>query len=57
MLMRVETEFRLLGYPALAILLFIGAVVGEPALVFSILFTDEKAGEGRARDPRSGPRR
>ncbi len=57
MLMRVETEFRLLGYPGLAILLFIGAVVGGIALVFSILLTDEKAGEGRARDPRAHPRR
>jgi ubiquinone biosynthesis protein len=52
MLMRVETEFTLLGYPGLAMILFIAAVAGGVALVVSIVRTDETS--GKARD-RKGP--
>ncbi len=43
MLMRVETPFKILGYPGLAILFFLIAAGGGVALVISILFTDEKS--------------
>lgn len=42
MLMRVETSWRILGYPGLAMLLFLGAAGGGLALLIDILFTDEK---------------
>jgi ubiquinone biosynthesis protein len=42
LLMRVETQFRLLGYPALAIMLFLGAVVGGMVLLFDILRHDRR---------------
>jgi ubiquinone biosynthesis protein len=41
LLMRVETNFTLLGYPGLAMILFIGAVAGGGAMVVSIVRTDE----------------
>jgi hypothetical protein len=51
LLMRVETSFRIFGYPGLAILLFLGAAIGGVGLVFSILLTDIRAkrirGHGR----------
>jgi ubiquinone biosynthesis protein len=40
LLMRVETPFRLFGYPGLAILLFLGAAAGGLALALSILVSD-----------------
>jgi predicted unusual protein kinase regulating ubiquinone biosynthesis (AarF/ABC1/UbiB family) len=40
MLMRVETSFRILGYPGLAILLFLAAAVLGLFLVITILLTD-----------------
>lgn len=43
LLMRVETSFRLLGYPGLAILLFLAAAIGGVGLVISILLTDIRA--------------
>ncbi|HEX2188615.1 MAG TPA: AarF/UbiB family protein [Longimicrobiaceae bacterium] len=43
LLMRVETTFRILGYPGLAILLFLAAVVGGLLLVFNIVLHDEHA--------------
>jgi ubiquinone biosynthesis protein len=43
MLMQVETTFRILGYPGLAMLLFLAAVVGGVLLVFNIVLHDEKA--------------
>jgi hypothetical protein len=46
MLMQVETEFTLLGYPGLAMILFIGAVVGGVGLVVNIVRTDERADHG-----------
>jgi len=42
MLMRIETSFRILGYPGFAILFFIAAAVGGIVLVINILFSDEK---------------
>jgi len=44
LLMRVETSFRILGYPGLAILLFLAAVVGGLLLVLNILLHDEHSG-------------
>ena len=41
MLMRVETTFRIWGYPGLAILLFLAAAGGGVALVINILFYDK----------------
>jgi predicted unusual protein kinase regulating ubiquinone biosynthesis (AarF/ABC1/UbiB family) len=40
MLMRVETSFRILGYPGFAMLLFTAAVVGGVLLLVSILLHD-----------------
>jgi ubiquinone biosynthesis protein len=42
MLMRVETSFRIFGYPGLAMILFLLAAAAGLMLVFSILFYDEK---------------
>lgn len=41
MLMRVDTSFRIWGYPGLAIILFLAAVGGGLALVVNILFYDK----------------
>lgn len=49
MLMRVDTTFRIWGYPGLAMILFILAAAAGLMLVFSILFYDEKR---RKRDKR-----
>ena len=43
MLMRVETTFRILGYPGLPMLFFIIAAGGGIALAINIVLTDEKA--------------
>jgi ubiquinone biosynthesis protein len=40
LLMGVDTDFRLLGYPGLAILLFLGAAACGVVLVFTILLND-----------------
>jgi ubiquinone biosynthesis protein len=50
LLMRVETSFRLFGYPGLAILLFLAAAAGGAALAVSILASDIR---GRRRPPRA----
>jgi ubiquinone biosynthesis protein len=42
MLMQVDTDFRILGYPGLAILLFMGAVIGGILLLYEILRHDRK---------------
>ena len=42
LMMRVETSFRILGYPAIAIAFFLLAAGGALVLVFNILFYDEK---------------
>ena len=49
LLMRVETSFRIWGYPGLAMILFILAAAAGGALIFSIVFYDEKR---RKRDKR-----
>jgi ubiquinone biosynthesis protein len=41
LLMRVDTPFKLFGYPALAILLFLLAAAGGCVLIYHILFHDE----------------
>ena len=43
MLMNVPTDFRILGYPGLAIIFFLAAAAGGIMLVLNILFYDEKA--------------
>jgi len=42
MLMRVETSFRILGYPGLAILFFLAAAGGGVALMLNILLSDRR---------------
>jgi predicted unusual protein kinase regulating ubiquinone biosynthesis (AarF/ABC1/UbiB family) len=42
LLMRVETSFRLFGYPGLAILCFLGASIGAVMLVIAILRSDRQ---------------
>jgi len=42
MLMRVETTFRIFGYPGLAMIFFLMAAAAGLLLVFNILFYDEK---------------
>jgi ubiquinone biosynthesis protein len=41
MLMRIETTFRIFGYPGFAIVFFLAAALGGIALVINILFSDE----------------
>lgn len=43
MLMRVETSFRILGYPGLAMIFFLLAAAAGLLLAINILFYDEKA--------------
>ncbi|HKB67050.1 MAG TPA: AarF/UbiB family protein [Pyrinomonadaceae bacterium] len=43
MLMRVETSFKILGYPGFAILFFLLAAIAGIALVVTIIMTDVKA--------------
>ena len=42
MLMRVETSFRIFGYPGLAMIFFLLAAAAGMLLAFNILFYDEK---------------
>jgi predicted unusual protein kinase regulating ubiquinone biosynthesis (AarF/ABC1/UbiB family) len=42
LLMRIETSFRVLGYPGVAILLFLGAAAASLALVVDIIYYDDK---------------
>ncbi|MCC6143526.1 MAG: hypothetical protein IT368_06940 [Candidatus Hydrogenedentes bacterium] len=41
-LMRVQTDFTIMGYPGLAMLLFLTAFAGGIVLMASILLSDEK---------------
>ncbi|HZH33464.1 MAG TPA: AarF/UbiB family protein, partial [Pyrinomonadaceae bacterium] len=50
LLMRVETSFRILGYPGLPMLFFIGAAAGGVALIISILLNDQKASKNTKSD-------
>jgi ubiquinone biosynthesis protein len=49
LLMRVETSFRVFGYPGLAILCFLAAAAGGAGLVFNILWADHKHRQRTAR--------
>ncbi|HEY0150826.1 MAG TPA: AarF/UbiB family protein [Longimicrobium sp.] len=49
MMMRVDTPFRIMGYPGLAILLFLAAAVMGLFLVITILMTDVRGESGRRR--------
>jgi hypothetical protein len=51
MLMSVDTDFTVFGYPGLAMVLFLAAVAGGVAMVVSILRHDETA-ENRRRTRR-----
>jgi len=42
LLMRVETSFRIWGYPGFAMILFVLAAAAGAMLIFSIVFYDEK---------------
>jgi predicted unusual protein kinase regulating ubiquinone biosynthesis (AarF/ABC1/UbiB family) len=46
LLMRVETSWRIWGYPGLAMILFLLAAAAGALLIFSILFYDEKRRKG-----------
>ncbi|MGQ0561035.1 MAG: ABC1 kinase family protein, partial [Gemmatimonadota bacterium] len=50
MLMRVDTAWRILGYPALAMLFFLAAAAGGLVLVFHILFRDEHKNPNHRRE-------
>jgi hypothetical protein len=43
MLMSVPTDFRILGYPGLAIIFFLSAASGGVVLIVNMLFYDERA--------------
>jgi predicted unusual protein kinase regulating ubiquinone biosynthesis (AarF/ABC1/UbiB family) len=47
MLMRVETRFRIFGYPGLAMLLFLAAAIGGILLVLNIVLHDERRAHRR----------
>ncbi len=49
LLMRVETTFRLFGYPGLAIVCYLAAAAGGLALVGNILWADHKHRQRTAR--------
>jgi predicted unusual protein kinase regulating ubiquinone biosynthesis (AarF/ABC1/UbiB family) len=42
MLMRIESSFKILGYPGIAMVFFLAAAIGGIALVINILFSDEQ---------------
>ncbi|MGH9880199.1 MAG: ABC1 kinase family protein, partial [Pyrinomonadaceae bacterium] len=45
MLMRVETSFRILGYPGFPLIFFLLAAIAGIGLVLSIVFYDVKPGD------------
>ena len=49
LLMRIDTSFRILGYPGIAILFFLGAGIGAIILVSNILMNDLRAEKQRLR--------
>jgi ubiquinone biosynthesis protein len=60
LLMRIQTTFRLFGYPGFAILFFLGAAAGAVLLVANILANDLRAVKDRlwsAAKPPDAPRR
>jgi ubiquinone biosynthesis protein len=54
MLMQVDTDFEILGYPGLAIIFFLTAAAGGVALMADILLHDEKSDKEIARRRRKG---
>lgn len=52
LMMHVKTSFTLFGYPGIAIIFFIIAVVGGAVLAFSILFHDERSRKKSKTPPR-----
>jgi hypothetical protein len=44
MLMRVDTSFRILGYPGLAMLFFLAAAIGAAWMAVGILRHDQSGG-------------
>ena len=55
LMMQVQTKFRILEYPGLAILLFLGAAAASVILILDILYYDEKR-RTRARGTGEAPR-
>ena len=51
MMMRVDTDMRLFGYPAIALLLFLGAAGLGAGLVWSMLWGDRRIAHREERDP------
>jgi predicted unusual protein kinase regulating ubiquinone biosynthesis (AarF/ABC1/UbiB family) len=51
MLMQVDTEFRVLGYPGFAILLFLAAAIGGVILILDVAVTDRAAKGKHGREP------
>jgi predicted unusual protein kinase regulating ubiquinone biosynthesis (AarF/ABC1/UbiB family) len=49
MLMRVETSFRILGYPGFAMIFFLLAAVAGAGLAFTIVLTDVKASKRKTK--------
>ena len=39
--LRVETDFRVLGYPGIAMILFVLAACGALGLIYTIVFRDD----------------
>jgi len=39
--LRIETDFRVLGYPGIAMILFMVAACGALGLIYTILFRDQ----------------
>jgi hypothetical protein len=48
LLMRVETAWKLMGYPGLAIVCFLGAGAGGVWLLFNIYIQDRRTGKRAA---------
>ena len=57
MLMRIETPFRIFGYPGLAILFFIAAAVSAVIMVINIFLHDVRAQVGRVEARRAAMER
>ena len=55
LLMQVQTRFRILDYPGLAIILFLGAAVASLVLIVDILYYDENSKVRLRRTPRRHP--
>jgi len=49
MLMRIDTSFRILGYPGLAILFFLAAAIGGLVLMANIFLHDLRAAKDKVR--------